>query len=307
MYNKTIHMKGKTEMIECQICHQPISFGRIFRHINAQHKEITNQEYINLYWQTLPLYKPCEVCGKNIVYKYHTCSKECRSKFKHAHKGVPKHDGFMTKEHRDKISKSMMGSVGRFTGHHHSDETKKKARERMLGNPGYFTGHKHTKESKEIISQTMLAYYAAGNEPWTKNNKHTPETVERILKGGLCKDKNKLEQIISNLLDENEIKYTYSFFLRDEMFCRQYDFKIKGLKLLVEVDGDYWHGNPETSSHHFSAEKNRANDLFKDELAKENGYQVVRFWEKDIKEYPENIIPRIKEAINECSKSINAN
>ena len=115
-------MKGKTEMIECQICHQPISFGRIFKHINAQHKEITNQEYINLYWQSLPLYKPCEVCGKNIVYKYHTCSKECRSKFKHAHKGVPKPEGFITEEHKEILRKMLKGKPGRFTGHKRSEE-----------------------------------------------------------------------------------------------------------------------------------------------------------------------------------------
>ena len=73
-------MKGKCDLIKCQICDQEMSFGRIKRHISSQHKETTVDQYIKKYWSTLPLHKPCEVCKENIVYKYKTCSKDCQSK-----------------------------------------------------------------------------------------------------------------------------------------------------------------------------------------------------------------------------------
>jgi hypothetical protein len=105
------YMKGDYELIECQICNQEIPFGRIKRHITSQHKNITVDQYLKKYWSTLPLHQPYEVCNENIVYKYKTCSKECRYKLEYRHKSKPKPDGFMSEEHKNKLSKSKMGTV----------------------------------------------------------------------------------------------------------------------------------------------------------------------------------------------------
>ena len=115
-------MKGNCDLVKCQVCNQEMSFGRIKRHITSQHENITVDQYLKKYWSTLPSHQPCEVCGENIVYKYKTCSKECRHKLEHGHKGKPKPEGFMSEEHKSKLSKSKIGKeVSKETSENHEN------------------------------------------------------------------------------------------------------------------------------------------------------------------------------------------
>jgi len=221
-------MKGNCDLVICQICEQTMSFGRIKRHINIQHKNITVDQYIKQYWSTLPLHQPCEVCKENIVYKYKTCSKECRNKLEHGQKGKPKPEGFMNEEHRSKLSKSMIGRiVSKETGDKISKSSKgisrNKGKTPMLGK-------KQSEFQKQRVRERFNKYYAQGNEPWTKNNKHTSETIEKIF---AKRPMNKLEKFVSSILDKNNIKYHFQFFLKNkEDICKSYDFKIKGKNIL---------------------------------------------------------------------------
>jgi very-short-patch-repair endonuclease len=53
--------------------------------------------------------------------------------------------------------------------------------------------------------------------------------------------------------------------------------------VLVEVDGDYWHGNPKIYSKLNEIQlKQKERDIKNEQLAKENGFIVLRFWESDI-------------------------
>lgn len=55
--------------------------------------------------------------------------------------------------------------------------------------------------------------------------------------------------------------------------------------LIIEADGDYWHGHPELYKTLSETQKvNVDNDKFKDKLAKENGYELIRFWGSEIRE-----------------------
>jgi very-short-patch-repair endonuclease len=66
-----------------------------------------------------------------------------------------------------------------------------------------------------------------------------------------------------------------------------YDFYLPDHNILVEIDGDYFHGNPKVYSegdlNHMQV-KNKKNDLYKNNLAKGLGYGLERIWEKDINE-----------------------
>jgi very-short-patch-repair endonuclease/predicted nucleic acid-binding Zn ribbon protein len=285
-------MKGNCSLVICQICNQEMSFGRIKRHISIKHKEITIDQYLKQYWSTLPLHKPCEVCNENIVYKYKTCSKECHSLLaSNTLKGIPKPEGFMSNEHKDKISKSTVGRiVSKETGDKISKSSKgvsrNKGKQPMLGK-------KQSDETKQIQSQKRKEYYAQGNEPWTKTNKHSAETIEKIF---AKKPMNKLEKFVSSLLEEYNIKYHYQFFLKTkDGVCKSYDFKIKDTNILLEIDGDYWHGGPGVEKHFYRLEETKQNDLFKDQLAKDNGYSLIRIWESNIYNKPDSLIQRIQE------------
>jgi len=287
-------MKGNCDLVKCQLCQQEMSFGRIKRHITIQHKEITVDHYIKSYWSTLPLHKPCEVCNENIVYKYKTCSKECHAVLKHQQlKGISKPKGFMSKEHKEKISKSKIGTIV-------SKETSDKISKNSKGisrNKGKspMLGKKQSKNQKQKVRERFIKYYNEGNEPWTKNNKHTPETIEKIF---AKRPMNKLEKLVASILDENNIPYHFQFFLKTkDGICKSYDFKIKNTNILLEIDGDYWHGGPGINKHFYKLDEVKTNDIIKNELALNNNYNLIRIWESDIYNEPTIIINKIKENI----------
>lgn len=268
-----------------------MSFGRIKRHIKTKHKEINSEDYIKKFYKTLPLHNPCVICNENIVYKYQTCSKKCHSILKSKLlKGKPK-----PKEFGEKLSRSTKGIKNK--GRVHSLESRNKislnsrGKSRNKGNKN-FLGKIHTEESKKIMSEKKKEWYALGNEPWTKNNSHTPETIEKIFKK---RKMNKLEEKFSNLLNELNIEYYFQFFINYKGICKSYDFKIKNKNIIIEVDGDYWHGNPQISNHFFNMKEVKQNDILKEELAKKKGYQLIRFWESDIKYNSNNIKNKLKE------------
>jgi len=287
-------MKGNCDLVKCQLCQQEMSFGRIKRHISSKHKKITIDQYIKNYWSTLPLHQPCEVCKENIVYKYKTCSKECRSKLEHGHKGKSKPEGFMSEEHKQKISNSHIGKiVSNKTREKISNSSRGKTRNKNRVSP--MLGKSQSENQKQKVKETLNNFYNNGGEPWTKDNKHTPETIEKIFSK---KPMNKLEKYVSSILDENNINYTFQFFLKTkEGTCKSYDFKIKNTNILIEIDGDYWHGGPSLEKHFYKLEETKQNDVLKDKLALENGFTLIRIWESDIYKQPDLIINKIKSLI----------
>jgi very-short-patch-repair endonuclease len=54
--------------------------------------------------------------------------------------------------------------------------------------------------------------------------------------------------------------------------------------IIVECDGDYWHNLPKVS----------ARDIRKDAALKANGFEVLRFWEKDIRADPRACVQEIR-------------
>ena len=63
-----------------------------------------------------------------------------------------------------------------------------------------------------------------------------------------------------------------------------FDFYIPSKNMLIEVDGDYWHGNDEKYKEKSAMQRrNIKNDTFKDVLAKGFGYKIERVWESDLK------------------------
>jgi very-short-patch-repair endonuclease len=77
-------------------------------------------------------------------------------------------------------------------------------------------------------------------------------------------------------------------------------FFLPEYKCLVEVDGDFWHCNPNTK-HAIPECKtqkiNILNDQQKNQWAKDNGFKLLRFWETDIKNNPQQIIETLKQEL----------
>ena len=111
-----------------------------------------------------------------------------------------------------------------------------------------------------------------------------------------------IEVKIGKLLLENNIKFEtqYDVYYDIDKF-KTYDFYLIDFNLLIEADGDYWYVNPmkygETNILTETQNKNIENDKFKDKLAKDKGYKLIRFWESDIKKknFKYKLFNKIKE------------
>ena len=198
---------------------------------------------------------------------------------------------YMVQEHKDKIGKSMIGKKGGFTGCKHTQEYKDNIRNFNKDNK-YHLDHKHTLETKNIMSIKRKEWYAKGNECYNKGKKLSIETINKIISH---RPMNKLEELVSNILKSNNISFIHQFYINNGNICKSFDFKIGNI--LLEIDGDYYHGGPGCKKHFFKLEEVKENDLVKNDLAKERGYQIIRIWESKIKENNNIIIQKLNECL----------
>jgi very-short-patch-repair endonuclease len=188
---------------------------------------------------------------------------------------------------KDKIKKGMIDSFkknGVWPGT--SEDSKMKRKVTMIKNYG--------------ISHNWIGKYGE-----RKCDKTTLEIYGKSASDMLCEythyfnKKTDIEIIFENLLDEMNIQNQPKFRIynenKDEFCFREYDFLIKNTNILIEVDGDYWHGN-DKKFHPLSEfqEEIKRKDRIKEDFAKRNGYEVIRFWGSDIKKNINDIKDKIK-------------
>lgn len=89
------------------------------------------------------------------------------------------------------------------------------------------------------------------------------------------------EKIFCDLLAELKINYETQKIVQGKIF----DFFIPEKNILIEVDGDYWHGHnvPLNEMNHIQ-KKAYYNDRRKDTIAKGLGYGMIRVWEHELED-----------------------
>lgn len=136
------------------------------------------------------------------------------------------------------------------------------------------------------------------------------EVSEEFLNGKFLPKMNKIEEKVSQALELAGMDFQFSRFVAR----RQFDFLVTGTKVLIEVQGDYWHANPEIYSFSDSIcfpgrGKELVGDVWerdreKKRIAEKYGYEVVYVWEKDIRETStEELSEIIKYQVNSLSSS----
>jgi len=96
-----------------------------------------------------------------------------------------------------------------------------------------------------------------------------------------------IEGRVNNILLKWGLEYTHSFYLK----FKQFDFRIG--KILLEVNGDFYHANPDKYKHNdmlpfpfgnkILAQELWNRDLKKKNMAEKMGYFVVYVWENEIR------------------------
>lgn len=149
------------------------------------------------------------------------------------------------------------------------------------------------KERAKKISKSLTGK-SKSEEHKIKIRKTLQRNRENLLIGT-----SKLEDHFSNMLSDLGIKHTRQFQL--ENFY--YDFKINDKNILIETDGDYWHGNPNKykkgdlitfpGSTTILVEDVWKRDEYKSKIALEHGYTLLRFWENDIINHPAKVVKKL--------------
>ena len=115
------------------------------------------------------------------------------------------------------------------------------------------------------------------------------------------KNSSKLEGKFKSILDIIGLNENIDYEFQYEYNNRLFDFYLINNNVLIEVDGDFYHCNPNTI-HSTPKYKTQiltvTNDLFKNKICQDNHIPLIRFWEKDINERPEWIITELKKILN---------
>ena len=100
-------------------------------------------------------------------------------------------------------------------------------------------------------------------------------------------------RFMHNFLDKLGVRYVYQFPMGSTK--RFIDFKIEGIPVCIEVDGDYYHayGLLEEEMNQMQ-KKNHRVDQYKDRWCLMNGIKLIRIWEHDINKHPEKVMTMLK-------------
>jgi very-short-patch-repair endonuclease len=174
-----------------------------------------------------------------------------------------------------------------------------KCREASTGEKNGFYGKTHTNEVIQTIIKKTKATNSLKTEEQKKETsnklklahlKQKSENNEQYIKNRQkagkistqCQSKykmNKIEKLVQDELKKLNIKFEYSVILGNY----QFDFGNKEKRILIEVQGDYWHGNKKLYQYlnHVQA-CNVQRDKLKEQFAIDNKFKLITIWEQDI-------------------------
>ena len=180
--------------------------------------------------------------------------------------GINKNKKFSI-ETKNKISKSLKGKCG-LRGNKNP----------MFGKVPHNKGTFLTEELKMEMSKKAKEKWKNTNpEEKEKRLKQLKEVRENFLK---TKKETKQERIVREILERKEI----NFEPQKEIGCYLCDFIINN-KIVLEIQGDYWHANPffyNKNELDLIQKKNIKRDENKKIFLEKLGYSVFYFWERDI-------------------------
>lgn len=91
--------------------------------------------------------------------------------------------------------------------------------------------------------------------------------------------KSRPESVFEMHLKDLKIDYEFQYYLLD----RYFDFAIIDLKIVIEIDGDYFHGKGKEYENMDKLQKRSYNnDRYKDVIANDKNWKLIRIWESDL-------------------------
>jgi len=118
----------------------------------------------------------------------------------------------------------------------------------------------------------------------------------------ICGFNTSIERQVLQILEELEVKYKHQYHVQigpTKRDRRIYDFILPDHNLIIEVNGDYWHGNSDKFTELNDIQiKTQKRDAEKYELAISLGHRIIYIWERELKTDVEKVKNKIKNEIN---------
>jgi G:T-mismatch repair DNA endonuclease (very short patch repair protein) len=287
-------------------------------------------------WKNLkkPMFEAeCTTCKKRVSMNYYNglerktyiCPSCARSGELH-----PMYGRNHTEESKQKMSDSNKGKYdgekNPFYGRCHTEETKRlislKKVGKNTGKDAPFYGRKHTKETQLEINRKVKLWRDNLTEEETAKlskkmsdgqkmlRKSEPDRYRKLKQKAARASqlsqkryqKNKFEERLEKKLKELNLEFEYSVI----MGYHQYDFGNKKYRILLEANGDYWHGCDKFYNEDGSdgkrklndiQKKNIVNDNIKREFAKKHKISLYVIWEHELNDGNISILYDIKNEI----------
>ena len=153
-------------------------------------------------------------------------------------------------------------------------------------------------------SGLTVHFQSKHNDNWEPRERMRQNGLNLWKDGVKRRSVSKLESDFGKTYLKNVENLKKQYRLNTENTVYVYDFYIKDLNLIIEVDGDYWHINPikfeyDKMPQYIKDYKKREKE--KQSYAEEHSYIIIRFWEYDIIHSPQ----KIKEELDKWLKLLN--
>jgi very-short-patch-repair endonuclease len=288
-------------MFRCEECNLELKDRKeLIAHFWFKHRVNAKDTVLKFYHNNI---QPLCKCGCGAETQYQKQKKDF-SEYLSGHNSASLNNNFKKGGIEKSISiRKEKAANGEYKGKA-SDELRKLRSDNSKGenNPNF--GVKASEEKRKKISIKKREHYKNNPELkkrlseiqkkiWTNERREAQRQKRYIYFSTQQMTVSKTELRMEEILESIGIEYTRQYILKRKI----YDFIICGTKVLIEVDGDFWHCNPinfpvPKYKHQFH---NLKNDAIKSMIAEENGYTLLRFWEYDIINHPDKVIAILKE------------
>jgi very-short-patch-repair endonuclease len=231
-------------------------------------------------------------CGEKTVYDH---SSKDFGKFKRGHQTRVIKDYFGDPKNPDRVNKIISTRKQKFASGEY-DHVVKAVKENRKDPE---LGKKISDGAKGIPKPKPEGFGVGRIQSEKTREKMSQSAVNRIIQTGRVK-RSLLEVNFELFFKILNISFQHSYYVNTKENHFIYDFFIPKHKCLVEIDGDFWHCNPNSKyaiPESKTQEINLKRDQEKNQWAKDNGYKILRFWETDINNNPSHVIETLKKEL----------
>lgn len=226
----------------------------------------------------------CEVCGKEFIHNDLKLKKTCSPKCNRAYLS-----SFSTYEDMERVQNYITENYATLGAVHCAKELG--ITKRILYSIAYRLGlvmddDVRKQSVSELNRQKMILNNPMKNPEIAKKvHAHPNQSPERkainLARGRQMQDKRrvtKLERLLFSILDKLGVEYESHVIIKDKFIV---DCKI-GEHLIIEADGDYWHGHPRFEPLTDRQISQQKRDASRNKYLATCGYWVERIWESDM-------------------------